>query len=216
MITTQLALLLYFRNHKAIKATSPHLSILIFVGCYLLCISGLLTTIIGSFTFSVLVKLHFTDVIVFVLYLNGTSLIIVTITIRLLRVYRIFMCADRFHLGKYWKNAPLILIAIFLSLIPNIMLVGVFIIQYFNYISIGLFTLLELMFLIVSFFLTIRMHKVKYKNFKDKSILLLLACMMINWIVTTIPTMFVLMLIIIKLSLLYSLCLGGRSPGGIR
>ena len=48
LITTQLALLLYFRNHKAIKATSPHLSILISVGCYLLCFGGLLGTIMSS------------------------------------------------------------------------------------------------------------------------------------------------------------------------
>ena len=182
MITTQLGLLLYFRNHKAIKATSLHLSILIFAGCYLLCFSGLLNTILG--TFSVMATLVFVLVMAIVVYVNGTSLILFTITIKSLRVYRIFMCADRFHLSKCWKNAPLILIAIFVSLIPNIMIVGLFMNQYFSYISICLFALLELMLLIISFFLAIQMHKIKYKNFKDKSILLLIAYMMINYTVT--------------------------------
>ena len=100
LITTQLALLLYFRNHKAIKATSPHLSMLIFVGCYLLCISGFLLTCIVSFTFPAGPAFYSVNAIAFYFYINGTILIIVTITIRLLRVYRIFMCADRFYLSK--------------------------------------------------------------------------------------------------------------------
>ena len=38
-----------------------------------------------------------------------------------------------------------------------------------------------LMFLIASFFLAVHMRKIKYKNFKDKSILFLLVFMMIIW-----------------------------------
>ena len=160
---------------------------------------GILTTTIDSLTFSVLATV-FVDVIAFVSYFIGITLVLVTITIRLLRVYRIFLCKDWFHLGKCWKNAPLILIAIFVSLIPNIMIVGVYIgyqlnkwFVYLHYTSVGLFALSLSMFLIVSFFLAIQMRKIKYKNFKDKSILLLLAFMMIIWIVI-VPTIFVLLI----------------------
>ena len=194
LITTQMALLLYFRNHKAIKATSPHLSILIFVGCYLLCFGGLLITTYGSFTFSVLATFLFVYVLAFVFIVNGTSLIIVTITIRLLRVYRIFMCADQFHLGKCWKNVPLILITTLVSLIPNIIIAGIYIGIYLErflyYASTGLFVLLVLMFSIICFFIAVQMRKIKYKNFKDKSILFLLLFMMIN-ITVTISTVLV-------------------------
>ena len=48
------------------------------------------------------------------------------------------------------------------------------------------------MFLIVSFSLAIKMRKIKYKNFKNENILLLLVFVMINWTVT-ISTIFVLL-----------------------
>ena len=53
------------------------------------------------------------------------------------------------------------------------------------YTSTGLLVLLVFMFLIVSFFLAIQMQKIKYKNFKDKSILFLLVYVVIIWSVAT-------------------------------
>ena len=47
--TVQLILYLLYRDHKVIKATSPYLSLLMFVGCYLLCVAGTLKTTLSTF-----------------------------------------------------------------------------------------------------------------------------------------------------------------------
>ena len=119
LISLQLVLLLYYRNHKVVKATSPQLSILIFIGCYLISLASLFTIIFASIAPSEIAEKALIG-IAFLLYVNGVSLILVTITIRLLRVYRIFILTERQKIGKYWKNGPLILIVLLVSFTPNL------------------------------------------------------------------------------------------------
>ena len=69
--------------------TSPYLSLLMFAGCYLLCVADTLNTTISTFVipkkdFLILIR---TD---FIIILNGFSFILITLFIKLLRIYRIF------------------------------------------------------------------------------------------------------------------------------
>ena len=89
--TIQLFIYLANRHHKVIKATSPYLSLLMFAGCYLFCVAAIQLITFGSFvlppeTFTAMVIAHFVFII------NGISLILITLFIKLLRVYRIFTC----------------------------------------------------------------------------------------------------------------------------
>ena len=116
--TVQLILYLLYRDHKVIKATSPYLSLLMFAGCYLLCVAGTLKTTRSTFVipekdFLILLS---TD---FIIVLNGFSLILITLFIKLLRIYRIFSSKLSKDLGKYWSNFPLLLTIIFLTALPN-------------------------------------------------------------------------------------------------
>ena len=118
--TIQLILYLCYRCHKVIKATSPLLSLLMFAGCYLFCATAIQLNTLGSFvlspeTFTAMAIANFTFII------NGISLILITLFIKLLRVYRIFKCWSK-DLGKQWNNLPLILIVLSLSIIPNTLL----------------------------------------------------------------------------------------------
>ena len=178
LTTSQLTIVLCFRNYKAIKATSPLLSLLIFVGCYLLCFGAVVTVTSQSFITPTVFALSLTSRLVFVMQVNGTNLILVTITIRLLRVYRIFLCTGQhIKLGKCWKNMPLVLIAVSVSLLPNLFLILFIVNQYFI-ISCPLYSVLvgsiesfSTIFAIATLFLTIRTSRVKHKNFKDTKVI---------------------------------------------
>ena len=109
-----------YRDHKVIKATSPYLSLLMFAGCYLLCVAGTLNTTISTF---VIPKKDFLTLLIrtdFIIILNGFSFILITLFIKLLRIYRIFSSKLSKDLGKYWSNFPLLLTIIFLTALPNI------------------------------------------------------------------------------------------------
>ena len=130
--TVQLILYLLYRDHKVIKATSPYLSLLMFAGCYLLCVAGTLNTTISTFVipkkdFLILIR---TD---FIIILNGFSLILITLFIKLLRIYRIFSSKLSKDLGKYWSNFPLLLTIIFLTALPNIIVLPIILLYPFHY-----------------------------------------------------------------------------------
>ena len=118
--TIQLILYLCYRRRKVIKATSPLLSLLMFAGCYLFCAAAIQLNTLGSFvlspeTFTAMAIANFAFII------NGISLILITLFIKLLRVYRIFKCWNK-DLGKQWNNLPLFLTVLSLSVIPNTLL----------------------------------------------------------------------------------------------
>ena len=182
LISLQLALFLYYRNHKTIKATSPHLSILVFIGCYLSCLASVFTIGIGSIGYWVI------STIATLLFLlaNGISLILVTITIRLLRVYRIFFFTERQNIGKCWKNGPLILIVLSISFIPNLFILFFDVSLITQSISIGLIGGYLSIFLFIILFFAFRTRKIKYEDFKDtKTITYFIAIMIITITVGT-------------------------------
>ena len=190
--TVQLLLLLHYRDQKVVKASSPYLSLLMFAGCYFLCLASICIVTTGSFliparAFTILI------IVTLVLIVNGMSMILVTLFIRLLRVYRLFLFVFVRH-GKHWKTLPLILIAVSISIFPNIILavligldpprrqidtvysdIKLLIIEekhiqveagnIYNYvILIGVYFAL---FLLLIVFLAVRTRKIKYENFKD-------------------------------------------------
>ena len=205
--TIQLILYLCYRRHKVIKATSPLLSLLMFAGCYLFCAAAIQLNTLGSFVLS---PEKFTAMAIanFIFIINGISLILITLFIKLLRVFRIFKCWNK-DLGIQWNTLPLFLAVLSLSVIPNILL-AVFVVlipptlssYYYKFFRgnlplIEIHTTIELTsnraFLIVAavyttvlltlvFYMVIRIRMVKIKNFNSTG-------------------------------QVYLLCLGGRSHG---
>ena len=194
LITGQLVLLIRCRHHKAVKATDPYLSLLMFTGCYLLCYSSATAITIGSFDIQPIVyTVVLNSCIIFAV--NGLCLILVTLFIKLLRIYRIFVLQDRFKLGKYWRNGFLILIVLTLSTIPNILValsIGFDTTRYrstivivtrgsvthaekwinpnLNAVNLFFFVFIAIYFILFQLmivFIAIRTRKIKYKNFKD-------------------------------------------------
>ena len=130
--TVQLILYLLYRDHKVIKATSPYLSLLMFAGCYLLCVAGTLITTISTFAIP---EKDFLTLLTtnFIIILNGFSFILITLFIKLLRIYRIFSSKLSKDLGKYWSNFPLLLTIIFLTALPNTIMLPIILLHPFHY-----------------------------------------------------------------------------------
>ena len=194
IIFTTIQLVIYFhhRKHKAIKATSPYLSLLEFAGCYMFCAAAFLLNTLGSFSFSTEIFL-FLSISYFIFTINGISLVFLTLFVKLLRVYRIFSCWDK-TLSNRWNDAPLFFMILALSIIPNIGLAILISLEpptlspyqykFFqgnlpeveihtrieptsNYIFIGLATLYTIFFLVLVVYMGIRNRKIKVKNFNS-------------------------------------------------
>ena len=96
LLFNTLLLILYicFRNHPDVKSTSVSLSLLIFIGCYLL----IGFTIVDFFSYA----FHTVDVCMGSVWLGGLGLslplILATVLVKMLRVYRIFT------LQRRWKQ----------------------------------------------------------------------------------------------------------------
>ena len=203
--TIQLVVYLYYREHKVIKATSPYLSLLMFVGCYLLSTVALLSITLYSFELS---SQAFTVIIclVFVSCVNGVSLILITLFVKLLRIARIFSSKLRTDIGNYWSNLTLLAIVLTLSIFLNIILAPVLIFEtptYDSYrdsdvtdvdfvrvhirpaakgsfIGIGIVVTYIIIFLLINSCLAIRTRKIKYSDFKDtKKVNLLIALLLV-------------------------------------
>ena len=187
--TVQLILYLLYRDHKVIKATSPYLSLLMFAGCYLLCVAGTLTTTLSTF---LIPKKDFLTLLTtdFIIILNGFSLILITLFIKLLRIYRIFSSKLSKDLGKYWSNFPLLLTIIFLTALPNTIVLPIILLHPFQYktnkvykdiftevhidikspnffLAVGLIAGYIALFSCVILYLVIRTCNIRHKNFND-------------------------------------------------
>ena len=190
--TIQLILYLCYRRRKVVKATSPILSMVMFAGCYLFCAAAIQLNTLGSFVLS---PETFTAMAIvnFILIINGISLILITLFIKLLQVYRIVTYWNK-DLGKQWNTLPLFLAVLSLSIIPNICLAVLLALKpptlssyYYNFFR-GNLPLIEIhtrieptsnhCFLIVAviyttvllvlvFYMGIRIRKVKIKNFNS-------------------------------------------------
>ena len=206
LTTIQLFLYLAYRHHKVIKATSPYLSLLMFAGCYLFCVAAIQLITFGSFvlppeTFTAMAIAHYVFII------NGISLILITLFIKLLRVYRIFTCWSK-NLGKEWNNLSLFFAILLLSIVPNIGLAvlitlkspthSTYYYKFFrgnlpvieihtrieptsNYILISLAATCVVVFLTMVFYMGVRNRKIKMKNFNSTGqVYLLLAVLVIT------------------------------------
>ena len=109
-----------------------------FAGCNLLCVAGTLKTTLSTFVipkkdFLILIR---TDLMI---VLNGFGLILITLFIKLLRIYRIFSSKLSKDLGKYWSNFPLLLTIIFLTVLPNTIVLPIILMHPFHYNTIDVF-----------------------------------------------------------------------------
>ena len=122
IIFTTIQFVIYFcyRHHKVIKATSPVLSRLMFLGCYLLCLAAGHLITFSSF---VIIPIKSTRMVIvnFVLVINGINLILITLFVEQLRIYRIFTCWAK-QPGKLWSSLSLYLAIFLIATIPNIFL----------------------------------------------------------------------------------------------
>ena len=108
-VLTSVVVLLFvrFRQDPDIKAASPHLSSLMFLGCYLLFAAALLHVIAGA----VVIKGVGVDVICGAVMAGGSlgvNLIFTTLLLRMLRVYRIFSSFGK--TSKLWSNKYMVCI----------------------------------------------------------------------------------------------------------
>ena len=198
--TIQLIVYLYYREHKVIKATSPYLSLLMFVGCYLICFSVVLYIFYNSsFETSPLpyILLQFSFVATF----NGVNFILSTLFLKLLRVKHVFSFSSklRSHLGKCWSNVSLFFIIISLTVVINVILVLALVYEQpllyvvasstkssvYNIhlalssrghlVRFGLLVAYLVILSLVIAYLAFRTRKIEYRNFKDtKKILVFL------------------------------------------
>ena len=101
LTTVILILFLYYRNAPEIKATSPYLSLTMFLGCYSLFASGIIRAISPSVIHD---GVFFCNAPKWCLSL-GLYLIFAPLIMKMLRVYRIFTYFGK--LGKRWSDGVL-------------------------------------------------------------------------------------------------------------
>ena len=137
--TIQLVLFqcLHFKGDKAIKATSPYLSLLMFAGCYLLLLASVAVITNATFLPEIL-SMH--ESLYIVLWcgevfctLNGINLILVTQCVKLLRIYRIFSSKLIRDLGKFWTSCSLLAVILGLTILPNLILLPLLALRPFQY-----------------------------------------------------------------------------------
>ena len=205
-----LFLCLHFRGDKGIKATSPYLSLLMFAGCYLLLLACVAMITIARFL-PVIISIHKDLYIVLwcadiLSTLNGMNLILITLCIKLLRVYRIFSSKLKLDLGKFWSNFSLFAVILGLTILPNLVVLPLIALRPFqyqtytvnvhrdnriipqmhikfkaiSYIIIGGFTTFYItVFSLFTLLLAIRTRNIKYEKFKDtKKITLFVAILL--------------------------------------
>ena len=101
LITINLFLFLKWKNEKDIKATSPLLSLLMMIGCYLLCVAPVFLI---AHRMSVISSIADVRPLCYLKTWTsiGTDLILGVLFLKLLRVYHIF---KPFHkISRYWSN----------------------------------------------------------------------------------------------------------------
>ena len=114
-----LILFIYHWNAPDIKATSPILSIIILLACYILYISAIFTAVRRSFAtgtaFAALCTLEWWTFII------GIQLIFATLFMRLVRVYRIFFHYQK--VSKFWSDGGLLVFIALLSSVSIVLLI---------------------------------------------------------------------------------------------
>ena len=199
--TVVLVLYLYYRDHKEVKATSPYLSILVFIGCYLLCLAAAVEATIVGFVFSS----RFLTLIVslgVLLLVNGFGLILLTIFINMFRIYFFFFSWTKVKRFKaILRSCSLFFIVLLLSVLPNLVTIILILVEppqfknsvifktntmvykiqasvaniHFSYFFATYFGL----FVIFILFFAFRTRKLNYPNFKDTKKVIMFTSIMI-------------------------------------
>ena len=199
--TVVLVLYLYYRDHKEVKATSPYLSILVFIGCYLLCMAAAVEATKVAFVFSS----KFLILIVssgLLLIINGFGLILLTIFIKMFRIYFFFFSWTKVKRFKaILRSCSLFFIVLLLSVLPNLVTIILILVEppqfknsviditntvvymiqasvaniHFSYFFATYFGL----FIIFILFFAFRTRKLNYPNFKDTKKVIMFTSIMI-------------------------------------
>ena len=119
MVTVLLCLMIYHRNRPEIKATSPHLSSIMFIGSYLLCFGALLHVLYTTFNLTRSSHSSLCNV-EFISAVNGCNLIFVTLFIKLFRISRIFTKKPTKRIGWTYNNYFLSVVVVALCCLPGI------------------------------------------------------------------------------------------------
>ena len=111
IISVSMVLFILLREKSEIKASSPILSMLIIIGCYLLSIAPIVTVVLRMFVLKNTVLLEFLCSTRFWSESIGLDLIFATLLLRLLRVHHIFKMSSQ-QLSKYWLDKYLFIYAL--------------------------------------------------------------------------------------------------------
>ena len=196
LITLTLFLFVYYRNEPEIKATSWSLSVLIFLGCYLIVIYLALLTVRGSMqpTFNICPLL---------VWLSGIgvshTLVLAVLFVKLARVYRIFY--QYTQLGPLCSNKALAIYALALCS-PSVVILTIMTsiktykwsiktTRHSDYVEVlyvcqgdldSYYTALYLYLILLTVAVVtvaIKTRKLRLKNFKDTKIVNVFACVLI-------------------------------------
>ena len=121
LISTNLVLILVWRKDGEIKAISPILSILMMVGCYLLCLRPIILVVYRMFKFSesnakpLCILEHCMWI--------GFELILATLFFKILRIYYIFQEQQMTMMSNYWIDRYLFIYVIIVCLGKAILLI---------------------------------------------------------------------------------------------
>ena len=104
IISVNMVLFILLREEGEIKASSPILSMLIIIGCYLLCIAPVLTIVLRMVVLNNKALLESLCNVSFWSESIGLDLIFATLLLRLLRIHHIFKISQQIMISKYWLD----------------------------------------------------------------------------------------------------------------
>ena len=110
LTTSNLVLIVRFRKEREVKASSPALSTLMILGCYLLCMGPVTLVIVHTIFDSILnmTKLMRSFCVVTNLSSVGLEFILATLFFRLFRIYHIFRVKQMTMMSDYWSDKYLV------------------------------------------------------------------------------------------------------------
>ena len=114
IISANLIFIIYWKEEREIKATSPFLSILMIAGCYILCIGPILLVVLFTTYNTVLENMGLlTFLCVFKSFtMIGLDFILATLLLRMLRIQHIFQATQMTMMSDYWMDKYLLVYAL--------------------------------------------------------------------------------------------------------
>ena len=140
-VTLMLCLMLGLHNTPHVRAMSPFLSLLIFLGCYQLLFASIFETIhqfipqLDTTTYTALCFLEYWS------SQNGVNLITATVLMRLVRIYHVFTHFGK--TGKLWQDRYLFFLILLISCLPDLLIILRIIVNPVQYIEGATYLLTE-------------------------------------------------------------------------